>query len=217
MATLPAPWRFAGRQPRTETIAASERPRGAVHNLHAAQRLLHEEALLVLVEREVVADVVMHGQQKAARAAGGIVDQLARLRSRHIHDGLDQSARREVLAGAALHVAGVLFQQPLVGVALHVHAQRGPCLAVDQVGDQALQLCGVLDAVLRLAEDGAQHAGLLAQLHQNVPVVLVQIVAIEALQTVPVERAANQYGPIREELCRSSAIFRNSRNVSCSM
>jgi hypothetical protein len=96
------------------------------------------------------------------------------------------------LASATLHVGGVLFQQAFVGVALHIHAQRGPGLAADQVADQPLQLGRILNAVLRLAKDGAQHTGLFAQLDQNVPVMRVQRIAVKALQALPIEIAGNQ-------------------------
>ncbi len=51
-------------------------------------------------------------------------------------------------------------QQALVGVALHVGVEADPLLAVDQVDDQPAQLGRVLDLVLRLAEDDAEHARL---------------------------------------------------------
>jgi hypothetical protein len=49
---------------------------------------------------------------------------------------------REVLAGAALHVLGVLLQQALVGVALHIGVEGGPLLLVDEVHDQPAELGG---------------------------------------------------------------------------
>ena len=49
---------------------------------------------------------------------------VARLGPHHLDDRLDQRPRREVLAGARLDVLGVLLQQPLVGVALHVGVER---------------------------------------------------------------------------------------------
>ena len=68
-------------------------------------------------------DVVVGGQQEAAGAAGRVADGVVRAGAHHVHDGLDQRARREVLAGAGLHVLGVALQQGLVGVALHVGAE----------------------------------------------------------------------------------------------
>ena len=76
--------------------------------------------------RVVLDDVVVRRQQKAAGAAGRVADGLAGLRGHHVHHGLDQRARGEVLAGAGLGVLGVLLQQALVGVALHVGAHRRP-------------------------------------------------------------------------------------------
>ena len=109
----------------------------------------------------------MRREQEAARAAGRIADRLPRLGAHHVHHRGDERARREVLARAAFHVLGVLLQQALVGVALHVGGKRGPLLLVDQVDDQPAQLGRVLDLVLRLAEDDAEHARLLAEFLQQ--------------------------------------------------
>ena len=47
-----------------------------------------------------------------------------------------------------LNQSGVLLQQALVGVALHVGAHRHPGFLVDQVHDQSPQLGRVLELVL---------------------------------------------------------------------
>ena len=105
----------------------------------------------------------------------------------------DQRPRREVLAGARLRVLGALLQQPLVGVALEVGVDRGPGLLVDEVDDEPAQLGRVLDAVLRLAEDRAERARLLAERLEDVPVVHLQLVAVAVEQRLPVE-------PVRHDL-----------------
>ena len=131
------------------------------------------------------------------------------------HHRPDQRTRREVLTGAGLGVLRALLQQPLVGVALQVGVDRGPGLLVDQVHHQPAQLRRVLDPVLGLAEDRAQRARLLAERLEDVPVVHLEVVAVAVEQRLPVEpvrarpRRARPAG-------RSSAIFRNSRYVSCS-
>ena len=81
-----------------------------------------------------------------------------------VDDRPDQRPRREVLPRARLHVLRVLLEQPLVGVALDVGVEREPRLAVDQVDDQPPQLRRVLDLVLRLAEDDAEHPRLAPEL-----------------------------------------------------
>jgi hypothetical protein len=133
----------------------------------------------------MLGQVIMRRQQEAARAAGGIADGLARLRGHHVHHGGDERARREVLARAAFHVLGVLLQQAFVGIALHVGGQAGPLLLVDQVHDQPPQLGRVLDLVLRLAEDDAQHARPLAEFLQRVAVMRFQFVAVQLEQSRP--------------------------------
>ena len=109
------------------------------------------------------------------------------LRRHDVHHRGDERARREVLAGAALDVLGVLLQQALVGVALHVGVEARPLLLVDQVDDEPPQLGRVLNLVLRLAEDDAEHAGPLAELLERVAVVDFEIVAVELEQARPVE------------------------------
>ncbi|EEF93388.1 hypothetical protein CATMIT_01984, partial [Catenibacterium mitsuokai DSM 15897] len=73
------------------------------------------------------------------------------------------AAGGEVLAGAALGVFGVLLQQTLVHIALDVDLEAEPVLRVDHL-HQARELGRVVDLVLHLEEDRAEHAGLLAQL-----------------------------------------------------
>ena len=116
--------------------------------------------------------------------AGRVADGDARRGAHDVHHGLDQRARREVLARARLDVLGVLFQQPLVDLALDVHVQADPGLAVDQL-QQAAQLGRVLDAVLRLAKDDRDQARALAQLGQDVAVVGLQVVAVAGQQAAP--------------------------------
>jgi hypothetical protein len=133
----------------------------------------------------VAGEEVVGRQEEAAGAAGRVGDGLQGLGAHALHHGLDERARREVLPGAALGVLGVLLQQALVDVALHIGAQQHPALAVDQV-DQLVQLGRVADLVLGLHEDVAQHAGLLAQLVQQLHVVALQLGAALAAQALPV-------------------------------
>ena len=119
--------------------------------------------------------------------------------------------------GPALGVLGVLLQQALVGVALHVGVEGHPLLAVDQVDDQAAQLGRVLNLVLGLAEDErpasrapcpappacggsgspARRRPAASRLGQSSP-------------------AGMGDGRFQGGCVCSWAIFRNSRNVSCS-
>jgi hypothetical protein len=96
------------------------------------------------------------------------------------------SARREVLPGPALGVLGVAFEQTLVGVALDIGVEREPALVVDQVPDEAGELGGVLDLVLGLLEDDAEHARLLAERFEDVAVLGFELGAIEADEAGPV-------------------------------
>ena len=104
------------------------------------------------VQLVVLLDVAVRGEQEAAGAAGRVGDDFAGLRLDAVHDGIDERARREVLARAALDVLGVALQQPLVRVALDVGAHPAPVLVADQVDDELPQLRRVLNLVLGLAE-----------------------------------------------------------------
>jgi len=162
-------------------------PRRVVHDLPAMQRLVLEETLLVRVQLDVCGDVVVRRQEEATGAASRVAEALVRSWAHHLHDRLYQRTGRKVLAGTALGVLGVLLEQPLVGVAFDVGVERRPGLLVDEVDDQPAQLGGVLDLVLRLAEDDAQHPRLLAQRLQGVPVVRLQLVAVPPEERWPVE------------------------------
>src|SRR5262249_42777662 len=99
----------------------------------------------------------------------------------------DQCARREVLPRSRLKILRVPLQQPLVSVALNVDVECHPLLAVDQIDDQTAELCWILDPVLRLAEDDAEHSLLLADLAQDTDVVRFELITIERLEARPVE------------------------------
>jgi hypothetical protein len=72
--------------------------------------------------------------------------------------GIGRRARREVLARATFHVLGVLLQQPLESLALHVGGEAGPLLLVYEVHNLPAELGRILDFVLRLAENDAEEA-----------------------------------------------------------
>ena len=159
--------------------------RDAVDQLDAEERAVVELLLLGAVEVGALREVIVGCEQEPAGAAGWIADGLARLRRHRLDNGGDERTRREVLAGAALHIGRVLFQEALVGVALHIGAEGGPLLLVDEVDDEPAEFGGVLDLVLRLAEDDAQHARLLAQLLQGVAVLDLEVVAVALEQHRP--------------------------------
>ena len=192
------------------------KPRDAVHQFDAEECAALELLLLRAVERVVLGDVIMRREQETTRAAGRIANGLSRLRAHHVHDRGDERARREVLARAAFHVLGVLLQQPLVSVALHVGGEAGPLLLVDQVHDEPAELGRVLDLVLRLAENDAEHARPLAEFLQRMAIMNFQFVAILGQQRRPVFAFGDGRRLVERRPDCSSAIFRNSRNVNCS-
>ena len=163
-------------------------PGRVVHDLPAVQRPVPQVVPLVAVQRAVVLwvrDVIVRRQQEPARAAGRVGHRVRRPRPHHVHNRLDQRPRREVLPRPALGVLGVLLQQPLVNLTLHVDVQAGPRLAVDQL-DQPLQLRRVLDLVLRLAEDHRDEPRALPQRGQDCAVMALQRLPIQPHQALPV-------------------------------
>ena len=159
---------------------------GGLHQLVAGERLFLQEALLFTRQVGLPLDDVVEGrEQEAARATGWIAHLLGGLGRHAVHHGLDQRARREVLAGATLGVLRVLFQQTFVGIALHIHTQCRPVLGVDQVHHQAAQLGWILKLVLGLAEDQTQRALVLPQRFERVAVVVEELIAILGQQRGP--------------------------------
>jgi hypothetical protein len=146
--------------------------------LDAAQGLVAKVPLLVLVELVVALDVLVGGEEEPAGAAGRVDDALSGLRLDAIDHGVDEGARGEVLAGAALRVLGVLLQEALVRFALHVGGHGEPGLLADELDDELAELGRVLDLVLGLAEDEAEHAAGLAQLGERLAVVVFEADAL---------------------------------------
>jgi len=158
--------------------------RGVVDDLPAAQSRVRHVVELIAVEGAVAPqDVVVGDEQEAAGAGGGVADRVVGGGMHHVDDRLDERARREVLAGAGLRVLRVLFEQPLVDLALDVDVDPG--LVLDEV-DEAAELGGVLDAVLRLTEDDGGEAGSGAQLDEDAAVVGLKLIAVEVEQAAPV-------------------------------
>jgi hypothetical protein len=64
--------------------------------------------------------------------------------------------------------------------------ESGSGFFVDEIGDQAFELCRVLNLVLRLAKNGPEHAGLFVQDFERAPVMVFKRNAVELDQTGPV-------------------------------
>ena len=142
----------------------------------AAQGLGAKVLHLRLAELVVLGNEVVGGEEEAAGAAGGVADHLPGLGCHYIDDGADERAGREVLTGSLVGRAGGLFEQAFVDGTLDVHVHAGPILVADHL-DHALEVGGVGDLVLRLAEDDADEAGHLAEVFERVTVVDFELVA----------------------------------------
>ena len=143
----------------------------------------------------------MRREQEPAGTAGRVTDRHPGLGLHHFDQPANQRSRREVLTRAGLDVLGVLLQQPLVRVALDVGVKREPGLAVDQVDDQPPQLGGVLDPVLRLAEDDAEHPRPPSEFGQHVSVVHLEVIAVAREQARPVESLGDERLGVERRLC----------------
>ena len=163
------------------------------------------ERLLLLgghLRQMVFLDVVISRQKEAAGTAGRIADGFARLRLHALDHGTDQRARGEILAGAGLGVLRVALQQAFVQVALDLGIQHHPGLGVDHL-DQPRQLGRVLNLVLRLGEDLAQHALFLTQLAQQLDVMAFQLRTFARLEALPVVLLGDAGVPVP----RRTAVF----------
>ena len=183
----------------------------------AGQGFMPQRLFLGFVQFVVMAHIVISGQQESASATSRIVHRLAGRGPHHVHDGLDESTRSEILSRPSFHVRSVFLQQALVGIAFNIHFQSHPLFFANQIGDKALQLGGVLNFVLSLAKDYAEHSRLFTKLSQDVAVMTLQSVSVQTLQADPIQilwntSRARLYGGF---VC-SSAIFKKRRNVNCS-
>ena len=103
----------------------------AVDQLDAAEGVVAQVLLLVPVEVVVARRGIVRrraGSRRCRRRGRTMTSPGCGLDA--VDDGVDERPGREVLPGAALDVLGVLLQQPLVGVALHVGGHRrasSPC------------------------------------------------------------------------------------------
>jgi hypothetical protein len=106
-------------------------PDHRMHDVGAMQSLV-VEVIVLLADHlaEMLHDVEKHGDQEAAGAAGGLDHRFPSLGSQTLDDPVDQRSGCEVLAGAALGIAGIAFQQAFVGIALDVGAEDDPALLI---------------------------------------------------------------------------------------
>ena len=97
------------------------------------------------------------------------------------------------MARAGFGILGVLLQQAFVDLAFDINTQADPGLAVDQF-EQTFEFCGILDFILRLAEDGRDETGALAKFSQDVDIVRFELVAIACQQAGPIKIGRNRAG-----------------------
>jgi hypothetical protein len=82
-------------------------------------------------------------------------------------------------------IPGVLFEQALVNVALHVGAERAPRLLVDEIDDEAAQMRGVLELVLGFPENDAEDARLLAEIFEGIALTTFERQAVQLNEAWP--------------------------------
>ncbi len=114
-------------------------------------------------------------QKETAGTTGRVGNGPQRLRAQARHHRLDQRPQREIPAGTAHGTLRVPPQQTLIEITLGVGVQADPVLRVDQL-HQPRELSRVLDLVLRLEENRAEHPLPLAQ-----PVQQAQLLGLQRL------------------------------------
>ena len=135
---------------------------GVIHNFPSREGVVAQIVFLVAVKLVIFGNVIVRGEEKSTRAAGGIADGHARFRTHDFGHRFDERARRKVLSGSAFGIFGVFLEQAFVDFTLGVNIYAHPAFTVYQ-RDEAFELCRVLDAVLRFAEDNTQHAAFFAE------------------------------------------------------
>ena len=159
---------------------------GAVDEFDAVRERVLQ--VVPLVGRHLVdirGGVLVGDEEEAARAAGWVGDAVVDSWVDDVDDGLDEGAGREVLPGARALVARALGEEAFVGVAVDVGARLRPVLLADEIDDEAAQLRGVGDAVLRLAEDGADDALFACEAVEDARVLEFEIVAGGLHESIP--------------------------------
>ena len=68
----------------------------------------------------MLSQIIMRREQETTSSARRITNGLPWFRCDRVNNRGDQWARRKILPRAPFHVLGILLQQALVGVALHV-------------------------------------------------------------------------------------------------
>ena len=159
---------------------------GRRYELDRIERLGLQVTYLVTIQPVVLEDVAGGREEKTSGAGGWIDDGGSGLGAHDLDDGVDQDARREILAGPGLGVLGVLFEEAFVDVALDVGAQRAPGFLIDEIDDEAAQVGGVLDLVLGFAENDAEDARFLAEVFEGVAVMLLERQAVHFHEAGPV-------------------------------
>ena len=174
---------------------------GVVHDFPAAQRLVLQVLLLIGVELVMLGHVVIEPPEESRRChrpgRRWCPPVLACMQSTM---AAMSGARGEILAGSTLHVLGVLLKQPLIGIPLHVGVQREPTLTVNKVHDQPPQVCRVLNLVLGLAENDAEHSGLFTEPFQRLAVLRFERIAVEFDQLRPRVTLGNAAGLVERRL-----------------
>ena len=136
--------RVAERDVALDVVEHRVHQREALHvgdELHAVEGFALLEVLLRDGEIVELVGVRLHVavgvDEEAAGAHGGILHALAGLGLHERDHALDERARREVLAGAALGLLGVLLEQALVEIAEPLGLRAVPVERVDVLDDGA--------------------------------------------------------------------------------
>ena len=160
--------------------------KGSGHDLPAPEGVPLQKFLGLPVQRVVlgVGQVALGRQQEAAAAAAGVGDGCPGFRSDALHHGPDQRSGREILARAAFHVLGVLLQQALVNLALHIGGHGHPVFPVDHL-DDAVEDGGVADLVDGPLKNLAQGTALFPQGFQDGFVLALQLRAFQGVHVRP--------------------------------
>ena len=182
------------------------KPPGAWYKVLAEVGRLPDPFEVLPVKGTLIQQPFIGAHEESAGAAGGIADGEFTTRSgvwfHDAHNGFDEDTRGKILTRPFLAFARRSFQETFKSRSFDVHIHGGPFFLVNH-GDDPLQINGVIEARHRLGENIAEKALFLAELSQNVGIMVREVRTGAVLQAVPVAAVWNDdaflIGHLQEE------------------
>ena len=139
---------------------------GGGHQFRAEEGFVFEESPLFHVQRVLLGNEFIGGEEKSAAAAAGIRDGLHGFGAKAAHHCPNERTGRKILSRAAFDVLGVLLEQALVYLSLDVGGHRHPSFFVDHL-HHAIENGGIVNLIGRALKNAAENAAQFTELFEN--------------------------------------------------